>query len=259
MLIFRLFLIFTIFISTSSWDVSYIFLFPKDPQFILTGLIFFLSLHLKYYFMDMNFTEEFMDSLKKMNMHQTWWYKTYEVFTDKIPKFFKNIWFFRKQLWEHREWDYSFSLMMFKRSLESLCYDLEHYGHEVDGTRMKKVEKIKRVIYLLNNIRTDNYINMAEEEMGTLYDSGFEFEPTDNGNFRMVNTLTEFQNTHNRKVYHLAEKIEKDEWKELWKILEGQDVEEYRNLFDSKTDEEKRERDIWNEWFDGSGMKHWWD
>jgi hypothetical protein len=28
---------------------------------------------------------------------------------------------------------------------------------------------------------------------------------------------------------------------------------------DRLTKEEKREKDVWNEWFDGSGMRGWWD
>jgi hypothetical protein len=25
------------------------------------------------------------------------------------------------------------------------------------------------------------------------------------------------------------------------------------------SDEDKRKKDLWYEWFDGSGMNHWWD
>jgi hypothetical protein len=62
---------------------------------------------------------------------------------------------------------------------------------------------------------------------------------------------------HNRKVYELSDEIEAQEWEELFSILKGQNMDEYRKLLDSSNDDEKR--DLWDKWFDGSGMKHWWD
>jgi hypothetical protein len=28
---------------------------------------------------------------------------------------------------------------------------------------------------------------------------------------------------------------------------------------ESTSEEDKRKTDLWYKWFDGSGMKHWWD
>ena len=64
---------------------------------------------------------------------------------------------------------------------------------------------------------------------------------------------------HNKKIFELARQIEETEWNELWDIFRGQNIQEYKNLMDSLSDEEKKNRDVWNEWNDGSGMKGWWD
>ena len=93
--------------------------------------------------MDVKFSDDFLKSLKRLNRHGTWWYKTYEFFRYKIPCFLKNIWYFRKELWRHRGYDYTFTLMIMRSSLEKICSYLEFYGHEVDEPRLKKVHKIK--------------------------------------------------------------------------------------------------------------------
>ena len=52
---------------------------------------------------------------------------------------------------------------------------------------------------------------------------------------------------------------EKQEFDELWLILKGQDHEEFKKTYDSLSDEEKMTNKQWETWFDGSGVKHWWD
>ena len=200
--------------------------------------------------MEIKFADSFWKSLKTLARHQTWWYKTYEVFRYKIPMFFENLWFFRKQLWYFRSWDYSFNLKMFSRSLEKTAHTLEFHGHEIDETRMKKVEKIKRVIEIINCLNESNYIDRAEIELGDLknidgWATGIEDTPE--------------EKKHNKKVFDLATKIENEEWEELFTILKGQNHQEYVKLMKNTSDEEKMKSDIWTNWFNGSGLKHWWD
>ena len=185
----------------------------------------------------------------------------YNLFRRDIPAFIKNVWFFRKQLWDFRWWDYSFNLDIFRRSLEKTSKELEVRGNEIDETRLKKVEKINRVIELLGHIRSDSYIEIAEKEFGELKKMKFDFEddPDQPGYYRLVDDENPDDVNHRRKIYRMADEIEAQEWKELWKILEGQDHSEYSKIVENATEEEKREKDLWKEWFDGSGMKHWWD
>lgn len=185
----------------------------------------------------------------------------YNLFRRDIPAFIKNVWFFRKQLWDFRWWDYSFNLDIFRRSLEKTSKELEVRGNEIDETRLKKVEKINRAIELLGHIRSDSYIEIAEKELGELKKMKFDFEddPDQPGYYRLVDDENPDDVNHRRKVYRRADEIEAQEWKELWKILEGQDHSEYSKIVENATEEEKREKDLWIEWFDGSGMKHWWD
>ena len=199
--------------------------------------------------MKVTFADSFWKSLKRLSMQQTWWYKTYEVFRYKIPMFFENIWFFRKELWRFRSWDYTFNLMMFSRSLEKTVHTLEFHGWEIEETKIKKVEKIKRVIEIIKSLDESNYIKRAEDQIGELRGVEFWEDKED----------TPEDKEHNKKVFDLSTQIENDEWEELFNILKGQDHKEYGKLLETQSEEDKWKTDLWTKWFDGSGMKHWWD
>lgn len=200
--------------------------------------------------MEIKIADSFWESLKKLKRQETWWYKTYEVFRYKIPMFFENIWYFKKELWEFRSWDHTFNLMLLGRSLEKTANTIEFYGHEVDVTRLKKVEKIKRAVEIIRGINEDNYLDRAQKELGELKNIG--------GWYTDIEDTPE-EKEHNRKVFDLSNKIAADEWDELFSILKGQNHEEYCKLIDNATEEEKRKSNLWDKWYDGSGMKHWWD
>ena len=208
--------------------------------------------------MEIKFANSFGKSLKTLAWHHHPVYKFYEFFRYKIPMFFKNIWFFRKELWQFRTWDYTFNLSLFKRSIEGLAETIEFKGWEIDGPRMKKVAKMKRVIQILDNIEKYPYIEMAEEKLGPLSKWDIQFEPIpDNPEmYELVETETEIEKNHRRVVYDLSNQLEEQEWNELWTILRGQNIQEYKDLMDKK---EVKDGSEWDEWYDGSGMTHWWD
>jgi len=211
--------------------------------------------------MKVKFADSFGDSLKRMVRHQTWWYKTYELFRYDLPRFFKNVWTFRKALWSHYWFDHHGTLKFVEIGLTNISDTVEKYGNEVDGPRLKKVAAMRRAIELIKNYNEDNYIEMAEKELGELKLHDWEFEPIEgkSGFSRLVDKDTEEEKIHNRKIFNRAREIEEQEWDELFKILKGQDYKEYRELYDAQTEKEKKERELWNEWFDGSGIKGWWD
>ena len=200
--------------------------------------------------MKVEFADSFWKSLKTLSRHHTWWYKTYEFFRRDLPYFLENIWFFRKELFAFRSWDYSCNLDLFRRSLEKTVDTIENHGNEVDESRLKKVEKMKRTIQLIKNVRSDDYVKESEKELGKIKNSDWLWTDRED---------TEEERSHNKKIFGRSREIEDSEWKELWSIIHGQDMNEFRKIYDSKTDEEKKEESVWNDWFDGSGMKSWWD
>jgi len=208
--------------------------------------------------MKIKFADSFGDSIERLIRHQTWWYKTYELFRYDLPRFFKNVWTFRKALWSHYWFDHHGTLKFLEIGLTNISDTVEKYGNEVDGPRLKKVDAMRRAIELIKNYNEDNYIEMAESELGELILRDWEFEETgettnnplgeDNEKlYRLVDKDTPEEKEHNRKVFDRAREIEKQEWDELFKILKGQDY----TTFDKDKD--------WDEQFDGSGIKGWWD
>ena len=192
--------------------------------------------------MDVQFTDSFTKSLKRLAWHESKVYKFYSLFRYDIPHFFTNIWKFRKQLWSHHWWDYRFTLNMLERSLTIMDSGMSTKGMEVSETREPKVKAIRRALELLQNNKEDNYVAKAEIELGELVMHDWEFEEVDGGNYRLLDKDTPEEKEHNRKVFQRAKEIEDAEWKELWEIFKGT---RYSKKYGKK--------------YDGTDMRSWWD
>jgi hypoxanthine phosphoribosyltransferase len=120
---------------------------------------------------------------------------------------------------------------------------------------------VRESVEIIKNYNESNYIEMAESELGPLHLHDWEFEevPDKPGYSRLVEKNTEEEENHNSKVFELSRKIEEKEWKELFKILKGQDYKDYKKFEKTLTEEEKKQTDQYYKWFDGSGLKGWWD
>jgi len=186
--------------------------------------------------------ESFFESLERLAWYDTKLWKVWEFFKRTLPRFLKNIWRFRKELASHEWWDYRYTLEMLYRSLSIMVVKLEKDGIEEDSSRGKKVVKIKRALELLKHKLDDDYVERAEKELGELYSNPWEFELTEDGNYRLIDNDTKDEKEHNSKVFKLAHKLEDKEWIELWNILKGTKY--------SKT---------WGDTFDGTDMRGWWD
>jgi hypothetical protein len=199
--------------------------------------------------MKIEIENSFGKSIKTLIRHNTWWYKTYELFRYDLPRFFKNIWRFRKALWNHYWFDHHGTLMFLETGLSHISDNVEKYGNEIDESRLKKIDAMRRTVQIIQNYNNDSYIEMAEKELGEIVLREWEFEPVpDRPNLsRLVDNETEEEKAHNKKVYERASEIEEQEWNELFELLKGQD---YKN-FDKEID--------WYKQFNGSGIKNWWD
>jgi len=171
--------------------------------------------------MDVQITDSFTKSLKRLMWHESKVYKVYALFRYDIAHFLKNIWRFRKELWSYDWWDYRFTLNMLERSLTIMEKGMSEKGMEVSESREPKVMKMRRALELLKNSRKDNFIDRAEQELGELKLSEWQFELLENGNHKLIDDESEEDKEHNHKVYQRAREIEEKEWKELWKIVNG--------------------------------------
>jgi len=117
---------------------------------------------------------------------------------------------------------------------------LEKDGIEEDVSRGKKVAKITKVLELLKHKLDDDYIQRAESELGPLSTNSFEFEKTEDGNYRLIDNDTPAEKKHASKVFKRARVIEENEWNELWDIFKGKKFTTFEK-------------------FDGSDLRGWWD
>jgi hypothetical protein len=192
--------------------------------------------------MKVEFKDSFFESVEKLVWYDTNLWKVWAAIRYDIPLFFKNVWRFRKELYNHQWWDYRFTLEMLYRSLSIMVVKLEKDGIEEDFSRGKKVAKIKRALELLKHKLDDDYVNRAEAELGELSYKPIRFEPVEGkeGLYSMVDDDTPAERKHAKKVYKRARVIEETEWKELWDIFKGKKFTTFEK-------------------FDGSDLRGWWD
>jgi hypothetical protein len=159
------------------------------------------------------------------------------------------------------DWDSMGSMRIAKSHLERVADYLETKGNEVHESRDKKVKMIRRAVELLALHLEEDFIEWAEREMGqTLVDSQIYFEKIVGSDCSvMKDRLTEEERAHNGSIYKRANEIAKETWMELFEILRGQDTQVYSILVDLHKDDHKKQADLWDGWYDGSGLKHWWD
>jgi hypothetical protein len=192
--------------------------------------------------MKVEFKDSFFESLEKLVWYDSNLWKVWAAIRYDIPLFFKNVWRFRKELYNHQWWDYRFHLEMMYRSLSIMEKGMSEKGIEVTETRDVKVQKMRRALELLKHKLDDDYIQRAELELGEINRSEFDFEPVEGkeGFYRMIDNDTPAEKKHARNVYKRARVIEETEWKELWDIYKG------------------KKFTTWEK-YDGSDLRGWWD
>ena len=208
--------------------------------------------------MDVILTDTFTKSLKKMISRQRWYWLAIDAVRYDIPRFCKNVWAFRKDLWNNYDFDSTGSLRMLRTSLARNANAIEYYGNEVAESRLKKIAKIRRAVEILNHHIDDDFIEVAEKQLGKELILNWGVEDVIGGG-KLINTETDQQNRDNEEISKLSCELENSTWKELFIILQGQDYTEYSELAKALTKEDRHNDDHWNKWFDGSGIKCWWD
>jgi hypothetical protein len=207
--------------------------------------------------MKVEFKDTFFESVEKLVWYDTKLWKVWEFVRRGIPTFFSNIWRFRRELYSHQWWDYRYTLEMLHRSLVIMEKELSVKGIEVAESRNKKVVKIRKAIQLLDNRLNDNYIEQAEAELGKLHLKPLEWEPTEDGNYILIDNDTKEETEHNKRVFKLASTIDDREWRELWNIFKGQSMLDFKKYMKTLPKEEHEK--AWDNWYNGSDMRGWWD
>ena len=210
--------------------------------------------------METNFAPTFFDSVKRMVNRQRWYWKTWDFLRYDMPRFFRNLWIFRKDLYNYRWYSGQNAVLPFmKTALNDMAAKIDERGIEVEHSKSKKIGKMLRAAYIMERFIEDDFLELAEKELGEVICHGFDFEPVPDkpGYSRMLNRETDEEKEHNSKVFARSGEIEDQMWAELWTILKGQDYSDFDKI---KGDAKWKEQDeLYKNWFDGSGLRGWWD
>ena len=202
--------------------------------------------------MNVIFKDTFFESFKKMINRERWYWKTWDLFRYDIPRFFRNLWLFRKNLWNHTWYNGDSSVLPWvKTAVDDMAWRIEKYGHEVDESRLKKVAKMRRLSYLIDVCVNDTFIEEAEKELGFEYVYyPFEFEEISGSEdlYQLKQNEAPKDKENNSKILNRSHEIQKEYWEELCAIIKGPDYDAMR-----ASDED------WDEKYDGSDLRAWWD
>ena len=202
--------------------------------------------------MKIKFANTFFESFKRMINRERWYWKLWDLFRYDIPRFFRNLWLFRKNLWNHTWYNGDSSVLPWvKTAVDDMAWRIEKHGHEVEESRMKKVVKMRRLSYLIDVCVKDEFIDEAEKELGFKYVYyPFEFEEVLGNDklYELKQNETPEDKENNSKLLNRSHEIQKEYWEELCAIIKGPDYDAMR-----ASDED------WDKLYDGSDLRAWWD
>ncbi len=209
--------------------------------------------------MEVKMADSFFESLKTLANRERWYWKTWDFIRYDFPKFCKNIWLFRKALWNYSWWGGQHTVLPFmKTALVDMAITMDDRGNEIRGSREKKIAKMLRAAKLMEHFIEENFIEMAENELGELIHHPWEFEPSETEGFMQIKDQdTKEEKDHNRKVFKRAREIEKEMWDELWYIMKGQDYSKFKKTPKGMNHDESY--DYFQSQVDGTGLNTWWD
>jgi hypothetical protein len=176
--------------------------------------------------------------------------RVWEVFRYDLPRFFRTLWVFRKALWNYRWYGGHHGVFGFMAdAIKDMHTITEERGIEEWVSKGKKVEAMKRCVYLLNLFADDSFVEEAEKELGLEMVFRNHFEPLEDRPdlYKLVEDLTIQEHEINKHILTRAHEMQDQGWKELMHLLNGQDY----NKFDKEIE--------FLDQFDGSGIRGWWD
>ena len=202
--------------------------------------------------MKIKFANTFFESFKRMINRERWHWKLWDLFRYDIPRFFRNLWLFRKNLWNHTWYNGDSSVLPWvKTAVDDMAWRIEKHGHEVDESRMKKVAKMRRLSYLIDVCVKDEFIDEAEKELGFKYVYyPFEFEEVLGNDkvYTLKQNETPEDKENNSKLLNRSHEIQKEYWEEICAIIKGPDYDAMR-----------ASEEDWDKLYDGSDLRAWWD
>jgi hypothetical protein len=135
-------------------------------------------------------------------------------------RFLRNVWLFRKELWKFRQWDHSFNLAIFTRSLELTAEHLDsEYCITENGSR--DAADIRKFIRMLEI--SEHPIEEAERILGVdymdVYGKAYPGERFSSESWHSKSREEWSQEQLNyEKLHILIHQLEERNWRNAWKF-----------------------------------------
>jgi hypothetical protein len=116
-------------------------------------------------------------------MEDLWYYTNRLIVTIKYIPYelyygFKNFWTFKRDIWRFRNFDYSYSLLLFKRGLQEVSKDM--HTHEYAQFTKEQLRSIRIVIECIDRITNESdYTYISHKD----YEELFNLIPTEDGKY----------------------------------------------------------------------------
>jgi hypothetical protein len=144
------------------------------------------------------------------------WYQL-KLSVSYFKTFFHSIWWFRGN---DRYYTLNLLRVSLNEQLRVISSDSDGGFKEIDEFREPKEKNIRRCLTLLDNLLEDNY----DERCGYDYNFEFYFVKTGEPNLsKLETTATQEQKDNNEIAFLKAEKLKKEEFEELFKIIGNYD------------------------------------
>ena len=146
----------------------------------------------------------------------------FKSFFQKIKRLIK----FTPIIWNSYDWDYAYSVDLFKFQLLRMADYMEKNGHLENSDY--NAQRIRTVCRLMDKVYNEEYIDQAYGELESLYGKGiFRFKtiPTENGMYTLSMVYESYPNASEieetrRLLYQKAQEKQDKAHRLLWKLIE---------------------------------------
>ena len=118
----------------------------------------------------------------------------------KLIRFFKNIYIFRKNLWNHSGYDAMDSMSIFNTSLKEVQKGM---SKNVGFDYGKRVESISKTTALIDKVLTHDYLDVSKIKNEKYFDGEKSFSNLDVINSRFSDLLSESIHEENKDWYRI--------------------------------------------------------
>lgn len=172
----------------------------------------------------------------------------------RTKRFFKYTYAFREELSTFYSWDYSSTLRMFRKCLVLLKDNIDK-GYEESVSAQKKVNKIEKVIQLIDLALDDELLRVEAERVLKVKTPEFKFETKQiegTDRYELLDLRTPEEQEISRSILKTTVNLQERYWKQLWKIVQGQDMKNWTIM------KERNPEADFQDFFDGSDLRGWW-